>query len=57
FVDGPVGFGKTFLYTAIMAYLRSKGKIVQAVASSSIAVYLLQGGHTAHYQFKISLIL
>ncbi|KEH27960.1 PIF1-like helicase [Medicago truncatula] len=53
FVDGPGGTGKTFLYRAIMAVLRSRGDIILATASSGIAVTLLAGGRTAHSQFRI----
>ncbi|PIA26872.1 hypothetical protein AQUCO_08600024v1 [Aquilegia coerulea] len=38
-----------------MSRLRSKGKIVLAVASSGIASLLLPGGRTAHSRFKIPL--
>ncbi|XP_020967699.1 uncharacterized protein LOC110266947 [Arachis ipaensis] len=53
FVDGPGGAGKTFLYRAIIADLRSKGHIVLVTASSEIAATLLPGGRTAHSRFKI----
>jgi hypothetical protein len=53
FVDGPGGTGKTFLYRAIMAFLRSRGDIVLATASSGIAATLLPGGRTAHSRFRI----
>ena len=53
FVDGPAGTGKTFLYNAILAKIRSEGKIALAVASSGIAAELLEGGRTAHSRFKI----
>ena len=53
FVDGPAGTGKTFLYNAILAKIRSEGKIALAVASSGIADELLEGGRTAHSRFKI----
>jgi len=44
FVDGPGGTGKAFLYRALMATLRNRGKIVLATASSGIATTLLPGG-------------
>jgi len=53
FVDGPGGTGKTFLYRALMATLRNRGKIVLATASSGIAATLLLGGRTAHSRFKL----
>ncbi|XP_073152242.1 uncharacterized protein [Henckelia pumila] len=55
FIDGPGGSGKTFLYRSILAYLRKKGKIIIAVATSGIAAILLPGGRTAHSRFKIPL--
>jgi hypothetical protein len=45
--------GKTFLWNAIIAKLRSEKKIVLAVASSGVASLLLPRGHTAHSRFKI----
>ncbi|CAK8562420.1 unnamed protein product [Lathyrus sativus] len=53
FVDDPGGTGKTFLYRALMASLRSRGEIILATASSSIAATLLPDGRTAHSRFKI----
>ncbi|CAJ2644762.1 unnamed protein product [Trifolium pratense] len=53
FIDGPGGTGKTFLYRAIMAVLRSRGEIVLAAASSGIAATLLPGARTAHSRFGI----
>ncbi|KAI8537401.1 hypothetical protein RHMOL_Rhmol09G0020900 [Rhododendron molle] len=55
FIDGPGGTGKTFLYRAILASLRSQGHIALATASSGIAVTLIPGGRTAHSRFKIPL--
>ncbi|KAL0339448.1 UNVERIFIED_CONTAM: hypothetical protein Sangu_1466900 [Sesamum angustifolium] len=47
FIDGPGGSGKTFLYRALLADVRSKGYIALAVATSGVAVTLLPGGqHT-----------
>ena len=57
FVDGPGGYGKTFLFNIILAYVRSQKKIAIAVASSGIAALLLNGGRTAHSKFKIPLNL
>ncbi len=53
FVDGPGGYGKTFLFNMILAKVRSDNKIAIAVASSGIAALLLNGGRTAHSRFKI----
>ncbi|XP_058198399.1 uncharacterized protein LOC131313923 [Rhododendron vialii] len=55
FVYGPGGIGKTFLYCAILASLRSQGHIAFATASSCIAATLMPGGRTAHSRFKIPL--
>ncbi|XP_068322118.1 ATP-dependent DNA helicase PIF1-like [Pyrus communis] len=53
FVHGHGGTGKTFLWTTIIAKIRSENHIVLAVASSGIASLLLPGGRTAHSRFKI----
>ncbi|KAJ1280345.1 hypothetical protein BS78_04G224900 [Paspalum vaginatum] len=53
FVSGYGGTGKTYLWNAIVAYLRGHGKIVLTVASSGVASLLLPGGRTAHSRFKI----
>ncbi|XP_054817030.1 uncharacterized protein LOC129316651 [Prosopis cineraria] len=53
FVYGYGGTGKTFLWNALTTTLRSKGKIVLAIASSAIAATLLPSGRTAHSRFAI----
>ncbi|XP_028944574.2 uncharacterized protein [Malus domestica] len=53
FVHGHGGTGKTFLWTTIIAKIRSENRIVLAVASSGIASLLLPGGRTAHSRFKM----
>ncbi|CAM9905065.1 unnamed protein product, partial [Laminaria digitata] len=53
FVDGPGGTGKTFLYSAVLATIRSRGRIVLAVASSGVASTLLPRARTAHSLFMI----
>ncbi len=53
FVNGCAGAGKTFLYSAILARIRSQRKIALAVAGSGIAALLLDGGRTAHSRFRI----
>nr|XP_009796511.1 PREDICTED: uncharacterized protein LOC104243081 isoform X1 [Nicotiana sylvestris]XP_009796512.1 PREDICTED: uncharacterized protein LOC104243081 isoform X1 [Nicotiana sylvestris]XP_009796513.1 PREDICTED: uncharacterized protein LOC104243081 isoform X1 [Nicotiana sylvestris]XP_009796514.1 PREDICTED: uncharacterized protein LOC104243081 isoform X1 [Nicotiana sylvestris]XP_009796515.1 PREDICTED: uncharacterized protein LOC104243081 isoform X1 [Nicotiana sylvestris]XP_009796516.1 PREDICTED: unch len=53
FIDGPGGTGKTFLYRALLANIRSKGFIALATASSGVAASILPGGRTAHSRFKI----
>ncbi|KAH0693612.1 hypothetical protein KY285_020709 [Solanum tuberosum] len=55
FVDGPGGTGKTFLYRALLANVRSKGTIALACATSGVAAALLPGGRTAHSRFGIPL--
>nr|XP_016491629.1 PREDICTED: uncharacterized protein LOC107811256 [Nicotiana tabacum] len=53
FIDGPGGTGKTFLYLALLATVRSKGFIVLATTSSGVAASILPEGRTAHSRFKI----
>ncbi|KAG6649191.1 hypothetical protein CIPAW_07G195500 [Carya illinoinensis] len=55
FVDGPASTGKTFLYRALLAEIRSKNMIELAIASSGVAASILPGGRTAHSRFKIPL--
>ncbi|XP_075112513.1 uncharacterized protein LOC142182255 [Nicotiana tabacum] len=55
FVDGSGGTGKTFLYRALLANLRSRGMIALAMATSGVATTILPGGHTAHSRFDIPL--
>nr|XP_027067427.1 uncharacterized protein LOC113693039 [Coffea arabica] len=55
FIDGPGGTGKTFLYRALLAAIRSKGCIALATASCGVAASILLGGRTAHSRFKIPL--
>ncbi|CAI0460144.1 unnamed protein product [Linum tenue] len=55
FLYGHGGTGKTFLYNAIIAKLKSLSKIAIVVASSGIAATLLPNGTTAHLRFKIPL--
>ncbi|XP_073359742.1 uncharacterized protein [Aegilops tauschii subsp. strangulata] len=55
FVDGPGGTGKTFLYRAMLAKVRSDGKIGIATATSGVAASIMPGGRTAHSRFKIPL--
>ena len=55
FIDGPGGSGKTYLYTALISYIRGIGKRVCSFATTGIAADLLQGGRTAHSGFKIPL--
>ncbi|XP_028053298.1 uncharacterized protein LOC114257721 [Camellia sinensis] len=55
FVDRPGGTGRTYLYCALLASVRSQGRIAIAKATSGIAATLLPGGRTAHSRFKIPL--
>ena len=57
FVDGPGGTGKTFLYKALLARVRSKGKIAIATATSGVAASIMPEGRTAHSRFKIPLTI
>ncbi|XP_071713014.1 uncharacterized protein [Rutidosis leptorrhynchoides] len=57
FVDGPGCTGKTYLYRALLAKVRSGGHIALATATSGIAASILPGGRTAHSRFKIPLDL
>ncbi|ONM01415.1 hypothetical protein ZEAMMB73_Zm00001d030709 [Zea mays] len=57
FVDGPGGTGKTYLYKALLAVLRSQGKIAVATATSGVAASIMPGGRTAHSRFKIPLTI
>jgi hypothetical protein len=47
--------GKTFLYRALLATVRSQGKIALATASSGVAASIMPRGSTAHSRFKILL--
>ena len=57
FVDGPGGTGKTFLYRALLAILRSQNKLAVAIATSGVAASIMSGGRTAHSRFKIPLTI
>jgi len=57
FVDGPGGTGKTFLYRALLAKVRSQNKIAVATATSGIDASIMPGGRTAHSRFKIPLTI
>nr|KAJ0204558.1 hypothetical protein LSAT_V11C500286960 [Lactuca sativa] len=53
FIYGHGGTGKTFLWTTLLSYFHSIGKIALAVATSSIASLLLPSGRTAHSRCNI----
>ncbi|ONM53820.1 hypothetical protein ZEAMMB73_Zm00001d019863 [Zea mays] len=57
FVDGPGGTGKTYLYKALLAVLRSQDKIAVATTTSGVAASIMPGGRTAHSRFKIPLTI
>jgi len=54
---GYGGTGKTFLWRAMVAALRSQGEIVLIVASSGIAALIIPGGRTAHSRFGIPILI
>ncbi|KAK6150856.1 hypothetical protein DH2020_015788 [Rehmannia glutinosa] len=53
FIDGPGGTGKTFLYRALLAHLRSKKLIAFATATSGVDAAIMSGGKTSHSRFRI----
>lgn len=57
FVDGSGGTGKTFLYRALLAKVRSMNLIAVATTTSGIAASIMPGGRTAHSRFKIPIKL
>lgn len=57
FLDAPGGTGKTFVIKLLLAFVRQKGEIALAVASSGIAATLIPGGRTAHSALKLPLNL
>lgn len=57
FVDGPGGTGKTYLYRALLAKVRSIGHIAIATETPGIAASIMPGGRTAHSRFKIPIKL
>ncbi|XP_076945496.1 ATP-dependent DNA helicase PIF1-like [Bidens hawaiensis] len=57
FIDGPGGTGKTFVYKALLAQVRSRGLIALATASSGAAANNMPGGRTAHSRLKIPINL
>ncbi|XP_024964415.1 uncharacterized protein LOC112504704 [Cynara cardunculus var. scolymus] len=57
FIDGPGGTGKTFLYKALLANIRSRGLISLATALAGVAANNMPAGGTAHSRFNIPLNL
>ena len=43
FIDGPGGTGKTFLYRALLATIRSRNMIAIATTTSALLLQLCQG--------------
>ena len=54
FIDGLEGTGKTFLYRALLAQVRSRRLIALATTSGVVAVTLLEG-QTTHSRFILPL--
>jgi hypothetical protein len=57
FVDEPSGTGKTYLYRALLATIRSQNKIVVATTTSGVVASIMPGGRTTNSCFKIPLTL
>lgn len=57
FLDAPGGTGKIFLINLILASVRMQNRIALAVASSGIALTLLDGGRNADSALKLPLNL
>ncbi|XP_020258959.1 ATP-dependent DNA helicase PIF1-like [Asparagus officinalis] len=55
FIDGPGGTGKTYLYRALLATVRSQGMIALATATLGVVAVIMPGGRTAHSRFKIKI--
>ena len=51
FIDGPGGAGKSFLFEALLHYVRGQGDIAVACAWSGLAASLRPGGRTCHARF------
>ncbi|XP_076922418.1 uncharacterized protein LOC143584204 [Bidens hawaiensis] len=57
FIDGPGGTGKTFVYKALLAEVRSRGLIALATASSGAAAIICQEGERLTLDSRFLLIL
>ncbi|XP_020244985.1 ATP-dependent DNA helicase PIF1-like [Asparagus officinalis] len=55
FIDGPGRTGKTFLYCALLARVRSDGMIALATVTSGVAAVIMPGGRAPHSRFKIKI--
>ena len=51
FVDGPGGTGKSFLFEAILHYVRGLSAIAVACSWNGLAAAILPGGRTCHSRF------
>ncbi|XP_020245026.1 ATP-dependent DNA helicase PIF1-like [Asparagus officinalis] len=56
FIDGLGGTGKTYLYRALLATIRSQGMIALTTATSGIAAVIMPGERTPHSRFKIKIL-
>jgi hypothetical protein len=56
-LDGPGGCGKTHVENLILAFIRQRGDIALAVASTGISAILLDNGRTSYSRCKIPLEL
>ena len=56
-IDAPGGTGKTFVLHALLAKVRSEGKIALAMATTGIASTLLPNGRTIHTKLKLPIKL
>ena len=53
FVDGPGGSGKSFLFEALLHYVRGQSQVGIACAWSGLAASLLPGGRTVSSRFSL----
>ena len=56
-IDAPGGSGKTFVISAILNFVRGRGQIALAMASTGIAASIISGGGTVHAKLKMKLYL
>jgi len=57
FIDGPGGSGKTYLYTALLHYIKGIGETALTSATTGIAANLLPEGRTVHSVFGLPIPL
>lgn len=53
YLNGPGGSGKTYLYQTLISFIRGRGQIVNAYASSGIAATLMDDATTIHSGFGL----